>query len=61
LADVLNDFLAPFRERRKGFEEQPNLVRDILNLGCAKARIEGQRTLEKVKDAMGMGYASLVG
>ena len=61
LANVLNDFIAPFRERRKDFEAQPDVVRDILNLGSAKARIEGQRTLEKVKEAMGMGYKSLVG
>ncbi len=61
LADVLNDFMTPFRNRRKAFEKQPDLVRDILNLGSAKARIEGQRTLEKVKEAMGMGYKFLMG
>lgn len=61
LADVLNDFLTPFRNRRKVFEAQPDLVRDILNLGNAKARIEGQRTLERAKEAMGMGYKFLMG
>ena len=61
LAEVLNDFLTPFRERRAQFAEQPHLVRDILNLGCAKARIEGQRTLELVKEAMGLRYESLLG
>ncbi|MDP6037044.1 MAG: tryptophan--tRNA ligase, partial [Candidatus Latescibacteria bacterium] len=61
LADVLNDFMTPFRERRKEFEERPEMVRDILNLGCARARIEGQRTLELVKEAMGLGYKGLVG
>ena len=50
LADVLNDFIAPFRERRKEFEARPEMVRDILNSGGARARIAGQRTLEKVKD-----------
>jgi tryptophanyl-tRNA synthetase len=61
LVTVLNDFLAPFRERRAEFEMQTNLVRDILNLGCAKARIEGQRTLELVKEAMGLRYEGLIG
>ncbi|MCY3683463.1 MAG: tryptophan--tRNA ligase [Gemmatimonadetes bacterium] len=61
LADVLNDFMTPFRIRRKGFEEQPDLVRDILNLGGSRARIEGQRTLEHVKEVMGMGYDALMG
>lgn len=61
LAMALNDFLTPFRERRAAFEKQPNLVRDILHLGCSKARIEGQRTLEMVKEAMGLRYERLLG
>jgi tryptophanyl-tRNA synthetase len=61
LALVLNDFLAPFRERRAAFEQKPNLVRDILHLGCSKARIEGQRTLERVKEVMGLRYEGLLG
>ena len=61
LADLLNGFMAPFRERRAQFEDRPELVRDILNLGCARARIEGQRTLEGVKEAMGMRYEGLLG
>jgi tryptophanyl-tRNA synthetase len=61
LADFLNGFMQPFRDRRAIFEQQPDLVRGILNLGCSKARIEGQRTLEQVKDAMGLQYKALVG
>ena len=61
LAKVIQGFLAPFRERRAEFEKQPNTVRDILNLGCAKARIVGQRTLERVKEVMGLRYKSLLG
>jgi len=61
LSVVLNRFLTPFRERRAEFEQQPNLVRDILHLGCSKARIEGQRTLEVVKEAMGLRYEGLMG
>lgn len=61
LATVINNFVEPFRKRRAIFENQPNLVRDILNLGCAKARIEGQRTLELVKEAMGLKYDRLIG
>ena len=53
--------MTPFRIRRKGFEEQSDLVRDILNLGGSRARIEGQRTLEHVKEVMGMGYNALMG
>jgi tryptophanyl-tRNA synthetase len=51
----------PGRARRAEFGQHPNAVRDILNLGCAKARIEGQRTLELVKEAMGLRYEGLLG
>ncbi len=59
--DGQSKIMTPFRIRRKGFEEQPDLVRNILNLGGSKARIEGQRTLEYVKEVMGMGYKALMG
>ena len=55
-----NRFLEPFRERRSRFEEQPGLVRKILNLGGSEARVEGQRTLEVVKGAMGLDYKQLL-
>ena len=61
LAAYLSDFLGPFQERRTAFASQPEQVRDILNLGGAKARIEGQRTLERVKDVMGLRYEALLG
>ncbi len=50
-----------FRTRRREFEEKKGLVRDILNLGGSEARVEGQRTLEEVKDAMGLNYKELLG
>lgn len=56
-----DDQMTSFWDRREAFEKQPDLVRDILNLGSAKARIEGQRTLERVKEAMGIGYKFLMG
>lgn len=59
--DGQSKIMTPFRVSRKGFEEQPDLVRDILNLGGSRARIEGQRTLEHVKEVMGMGYKALMG
>lgn len=57
----LNAFLEPFRERRSHHEAQRGLIRDILNLGGTEARIEGQRTLEEAKEAMGMSYRGLLG
>lgn len=61
LSEVAETSIEDFRERRIAFAHQPDVVRDILNLGSARARIEGQRTLEVVKDAMGLCYRGLVG
>ena len=60
LAVSLNRFLGPFRERREIFATKAGVVRDILNLGGSTARIEGQRTLERVKEAMGLQYQNLL-
>ena len=56
LVSVLEEFLAPIRERRKEYEVQPELVDRILKEGTAKAREEAQKTLEAVKVAMKMNY-----
>ncbi len=56
LVKVLNDFLAPIRERRAKFESQPELVQKILKDGTAKARQEAQKTLAEVKKAMKLDY-----
>ena len=56
----LNVFLEPFRERRSRCEGRPGLIRDILNMGGAEARVEGQRTLEEVKERMGLSYKGLL-
>ncbi len=54
LADVLNRFLDPIRERRARFEENPALVEKILEEGSEKVRAEAQKTLADVKRAMGL-------
>ena len=59
LADSLIGYFEEFRERRAKFEETPHMVQDVLNLGGSQARIEGQRTLEVVKEAMGLSYRGL--
>jgi tryptophanyl-tRNA synthetase len=54
LERALNDFLDPIREKRAGLEDQPQLVEEILVRGTARMRTEAQRTMEAVRDAMGM-------
>ena len=60
LSVKLNAFLEPFRERRSHCEGQRGLIRDVLNLGGCEARIEGGKTLEEVKEVMGLGYRGLL-
>ncbi|MDR0672640.1 MAG: tryptophan--tRNA ligase [Zoogloeaceae bacterium] len=45
---------APLRERAEYYQDNPALVRDILNDGCAKARELARETLRDVREAMGV-------
>ena len=56
LTKVLNELLAPIRERRKPYEDNPQLAWDILEEGNAKAREEGAKTMALVKAAMKIDY-----
>lgn len=56
LTTVLNDYLAPIRERRIYFARNPDYVTKILRNGVAKAREEGIKTLKEVRKAMNMDY-----
>lgn len=54
LADALNKFLDPIREKRKEYEKDPGLVEKIISEGTKKAREEASETLYEVKKAMGL-------
>ncbi len=56
LAKVLNEFLSPIRAKRAQYEEQPELIEQILREGTQKAREEAQKTLAEVKKAMKINY-----
>ncbi len=56
LAEVLNALLTPIRNKRKNLEEKPSYIQDILEAGSEKARSEGAKTLEKIKEAMSVKY-----
>jgi tryptophanyl-tRNA synthetase len=57
LAEVLNTFLEPIRERRAALTRQGQKLDGIVHRGTARAREEAQQTLALVKDAMGLGLA----
>jgi len=48
--------LKPIQERAKELESDPELVRDIINEGCEKARDEARDTMEEVRRAMSLQY-----
>jgi tryptophanyl-tRNA synthetase len=52
IESILN-ILAPYREQRKRFEKNPNLVWEILEEGNKKARQVAQKTMEEVRSAIG--------
>jgi len=54
LAQALNHFLDPIRERRTNLEAQSQIVEDILVRGTERMRDVARRTMEMVRQAMGM-------
>jgi tryptophanyl-tRNA synthetase len=54
LKDKIDGYFAPFRARRKELAARPDTVEEILREGAKKARIETQRTMEKVYKATGL-------
>ena len=47
---------APIAERAREFEEDPNLVRNIINEGTEAARDAARATMDEVRAAMGLAY-----
>ena len=56
LANNIINYLAPIREKRKYYEERPELVDKLLKEGTEKARKVAKETMKKVKKAMKLDY-----
>ena len=54
LAQNINQKLAPLRERRKGFAENPDRVWEVLYDGADRARKIADQTMREVRDAIGL-------
>jgi len=54
LARAINDFLDPIRARRARWEGKENLIREIISQGNQKARQEARKTLDEIKELMGL-------
>lgn len=56
LNDVMQEILRPIRERREEFAKDKDEVYKMLELGSRDARDVAAKTLDEVKDAMGINY-----
>lgn len=54
LANAINNFLEPLRQRRAELEARPDDLTDILRTGLKRARPIAQETLALAREAMGM-------
>ena len=54
LAEAIAEHFHDFRERRKGFEKNPDEVKKILAEGAEKARAISQETMKEVKEKIGV-------
>jgi tryptophanyl-tRNA synthetase len=55
--DAINAELKPIRERAAQYEEDPTLVRNIIQDGCEKASDLADETMRDVREAMGLNYS----
>jgi tryptophanyl-tRNA synthetase len=56
IIDAVLGELAPIRERAREFEENPQLVRNILQEGAEAARDIAEETMDEVRSAIGLNY-----
>jgi tryptophanyl-tRNA synthetase len=54
LAEAIISYVGPFRERRKYYEERPELVREILEKSKSKVRAMAQAKMKEVRKATGI-------
>ncbi len=52
--DAVLEELRPMQERAREFEEQPDVVRNIINEGCETAREEARETMDIVRHVMSL-------
>ncbi|QGT99037.1 Tryptophanyl-tRNA synthetase [Candidatus Syntrophocurvum alkaliphilum] len=56
LTNRIDELIEPMRERRIKYENNPQLVKDILMEGTKKASNVAKETILEVKDALGINY-----
>ncbi|MCK9472926.1 tryptophan--tRNA ligase [Sulfurimonas sp.] len=56
LAEVMWEYFREYREKREYFEAHQDEVREILNIGAAKAKKAAMPSIEKIREATGIRY-----
>jgi tryptophanyl-tRNA synthetase len=56
VADAIDAFLTPMRERRAKYEQDDDLVMDILKAGCTRANERTEEVLARAKEAARMRF-----
>ncbi len=56
IVEAVRAELEPIQERAREYEQDPGLVRNIINEGCEKARDVARQTMVEVRQAMGLEY-----
>ena len=56
LNDILQELIAPIRERRKEFEKHPDEIMEILREGTMSAREVAHKNIIRLKTTMGINY-----
>lgn len=58
LAQALNAFLDPFREKRAYYEARPLLLQDVIATGIRRMQAEAKETMRLVREAAGLNYVA---
>ena len=60
LSDNIVDVFEPFRERAAELHAKPELVREILDDGAARASVIARQTMREVRERMGLDWRSAI-
>ena len=56
LGDDMVAFISPIREKVNGILSNPTYLREVMEMGEAKARKSSKETMEVVRQSMGLKY-----
>ncbi|MEN8127392.1 MAG: tryptophan--tRNA ligase [Planctomycetota bacterium] len=55
VVELLHDYFRPFRQKREELDNNADYVEEVLCKGAQKARAVASKTMERVRDAIGLG------